>query len=818
MLTASAPCQENAAPYKGKSGSFRRDSVCCLIVFGLSMSVTLLNLLAFNQPKITFLFDAGHYLLTVQKLASVYMSLLQLKPDFSLITSPELFDLINLDGPVLASIHALIFAVAGKIPAGSDWVMVCITQSILQAISSTAIFLIAKRFTSRLSLSIAASLLWIFYAPASFAAGRLLNECLTVTLELSVVFLAMSALPAGAFLLGIASALLFLLKPAVAPPLALVALMPPPAPANRWRHHALIVLGSAAIVGLWLLYTGSVGGAAQLTTNRSPAFNLATGFDIENSAWSTKPQSAFVSLCMDETAPLAMPLGVCLSHPAEVSHLMFTKLARTFFLPWNDCKHSFLGMTNDWQLAMHQFLMFIGLAGLILYAFRSGDASAQTQRAGVILAVMMVGHLIYLLFEPVSRYGFTAVPFAIIFGAYFGGALAPFRAPNWRVATSATAALALVVFFASLANGSIDEGVTVPVKAGPIAQEIWLPVNFQRSKNSALLLVDCDSQFASESASLAINGNRLTALLQPVQCFDSNVYGSEYLMQFAAASGVDPTKLRQWRAAFVPASMLLPGRNLVQITTRTGGAIFADRGGNRKLPSLVQYSITRLSASRSFESRLQEPVLTGARHDDASNASTAPRLRIKLALFEAGSNGSGAVANAGMCAPQQFFQKNVPAGLWDRWMRRDDETLRINRWSLTAIARNDCQISVPSVACSHALCEVSWSMRSPTRAGLVALVASVQGVNGRTFILQQNPYAVPVTDNWQTFSVRELVPTGLLGGAIKSVTLALYPGPWHQTALYGADKHCGDALVKHITIRLSKQDMPQTRLSGARIY
>lgn len=823
ILTAAAPAKQGASTAKARTGP-GRDSFFCLSIVAASISVTLVHLIAFNQPKVTFLFDAGHYLLSLQKLTAVFMSLLQMRPDLELIRSRQLFDLINLDGPVLASIHALVFAVAGRIPRGADWVTVAIVQSIFQAISSVAIFAIAKKFTARLMPALTASVLWIFYAPASIAAGRLLNECLGTTLELLVVCLAISSLPASSLLLGVSSALLFLLKPAAAPSLVMVALLSSVSSTKPWKRFILVAVGAAAIAGSWLVYTGCVGGSPQITTNRSPAFNLATGFDIENSAWSTKPESRLVSTCMDEAAPLAMPLGVSMSHPGEVWALMLSKLVRIFLQPWNDFKHSFLGLPYDLQLAMHQFIASIGIAGLVVWVCalapakrnseKSLPASAQQNAVGSIVAILLFGHLIYLLFEPVSRYGFTAVPLLLIFGAFFIGSLQRAVIPKWAAISAAAAAASFVLSLSQIAGSSIDEGIALSAKPGTYSKEIFLPGNFDGRSSHGLVLVDCDSRFSSAAVTLEVNGHAVSVLLQPVQCFDDSVYGSEYLLQFAAGAGIDTDRLRQWRAAFVPGSLLLPGRNLLRLTSKTGGTIFASPDTKRRLPSLVQYSITQLSASRSFESRLIEPVL--AARD--SSAAAAPEGRIRLALFKVESEPTGTGDATANGAAQVFFQKEVKAIDWDRWMRADAETLRINRWSLTAVARNDCRIEVPVRPCSHALCEVSLSMRGPARPGAVGVVATVEGVNGRTFILQKNATAVRVTPQWQSFKLRELVPTGMLGGAIKSVTLSLYPGPWHQTALYGADRHCGDALVKDMTIRLSKLSMPRIRLTKARVY
>lgn len=413
-----------------------------------------------TAPRTTLYFDSGHYLDSCQVLAKTVKQWHD--EDFSKAAAQELANWLMLDGPVLPIAGALAFQVAGQVPQSGHWFTLVAMQCFFQAVAAALLCLITIRLSKSRIAGLFAGLIWSFCPSAVSATNSFLTEPLSVTLFLSVIALlyglvaqngnttepVTTELPARsrnawtkpllAIAAGFTTGTLMLLKPALLPTLILIhsialfncrqklsAASTLFSSLYKYKQSFsaafLIALGLSLCLIPWLLFTKYATGSFHLLPSRRPVYNIVSGMNIETDGWGTHPNHPVIELFSEDEQAAAVGNGLWQTHGPELTNLFLRKPMRLWSLPWNDYRHKIFGLSYGTQSLLHAILILFGLYGAIFWGAKLLSSTLDSSQKFLIASCItgILGHLIYLPFESISRYAFTAIPLLTILAVSF---------------------------------------------------------------------------------------------------------------------------------------------------------------------------------------------------------------------------------------------------------------------------------------------------------------------------------------------------------------------------------------------------------------
>lgn len=282
---------------------------------------------------------------------------------------------------------------------------------------------------------------------------------------------------------GVCAALVVLAKSALLPAAAVIIMGTIGWRANfrsMCTRGSMLACGGATVLAPWVLFTAIATGQPQLLPNRLPGWNIALGSDIETDGWSAIPVPPLLELNYFDK-PLNIIYGIYNQHPIEYLALTARKVVRLAGAPWNDFATSFFPGFTGGMLVVHQFVLLSAVAGALtvmaMLAARSAgkpllrfsrpagrsciaseaapepaprepnisqqqgtdddncgiaarsssviesennELTLQSQlQIGCICAAVMACHLVFVPFEAIARYAYSATPFALLLAYMF---------------------------------------------------------------------------------------------------------------------------------------------------------------------------------------------------------------------------------------------------------------------------------------------------------------------------------------------------------------------------------------------------------------
>jgi hypothetical protein len=431
-----------------------------LICFAIALIACLCQNLSKSSLESVWLFDSGHYLQSSQKLAEVFRALCRdFSPAALSMSCWEMKELLLCDGPILPSLGAAVCLLLNKTSALMDARPLIVLQAVLHAISAALVCLLSRRLCTSGTAGLTAGVIWALYPPALVGAGKFLSETLTTAVTLSIVTV-LSLLPfrqqrgrpalvaTAALVTGVLTGSVMLTKPALAATIYLVNLAAL-CLLRRGRPVFIVCLVVAALLTVlpWAAFTKVTTGSISFSNQRMPTLNVVTGLDPETDGWGCLLEAPFVSMFPHNDDAFATALGIIKSYPGQSLNLTLRKIPRLWSDPWNDYRQKCLAMTISIQQWWHRVLLFFGICGITLFLSSNGGKSAQQHRTKSSLAyptprlldraddsplltslatnfigyaslLLIGGHLVYLLVVANLRYGFTAMPFLVIFASF----------------------------------------------------------------------------------------------------------------------------------------------------------------------------------------------------------------------------------------------------------------------------------------------------------------------------------------------------------------------------------------------------------------
>lgn len=828
-------------------------------IFTIAVVAALVQNFCVPNTRTALIYDSESYLLTTTWVGVFLSSLLHLHPKLSFVTAPLNYSEILLDGPGFPLINALIFLPFHHVPAPFEWKWLLIVQSFWLGVSSCLCSYLAAKITkSRLCLC-AAGLIWTFYPGALISTQRYLTEPLAATLLLGCACLLCchSIVPKRSVLAGLLAGLLTLTKAALLPVSFALAAVTAMFVVRKRIFIFLFFLGVVCMLAPWALYTKMVGGKMFFIPQRYTSYNFTLGYDLESDGWCTIPHSPYQKLFENSDADFTTTLAQWQQHPAQCMQLTLRKFSRLYAQPWNDFRHSALGLGPEFQCRYHTTLLCLtALAMLLFISMRRTAAYASVdERLGLWLCMTaFLGHLIYLPFESLNRYSFTGMPYACILSVYsIWALLQQSKTDKSQLAFLKIAAIAvaagLIVFWVqnveAFSHESSVKEVQIELNPGQSISSyldlssLKLPDHFD-----AYILIDGDHNVCNTR--LRFNGHVISDPVRPSFYFDSSRYAlSDPLERFSTERNTGVYGFRQWVMAAIPSAWVDRKANTIDLIAGPGGClVYGDSRATRNLPDLNSFVPDNIANYfNHYDPRTTNPCFTAASKSkswlELSSAQTksakplacVPRLKLLLAIPSITSSISSGKAPATVCNTTQtsacinncgriLLNRNLVPSQFVSALTRDagPGLLRVNSNSIQPSYTTGIRIPLPKIFNSeHLHIQLTGTAHKNSNNGIFGIEVAFRGDDaiGMPLVLANIPRFESAGSSWNPFTIDNVVPVASIASGKRFLEITFFPGPWMDISTHGRNNNSSDVSIKDLHLRVSTCYFPD--IAGKRI-
>lgn len=820
------------------TGDKKRLLLHSVLIFGISTAVALVFHALAEPPRRALCFDARQYLSNTQYICDFIISLMHGRPDTTVVTGKAFVEAILSDGPVLPGFFAGLFALCGHSPSVSDWRLIQTIQSVMHGLSSAMVFILTERLTGNVRYGRVAGLMWGLYPAAIFWSGVYYTE--TTVVFFLLLFLVLFSRKIHRFRSTMATAisagLVMLLKPALVPATALTCLL---LCAKKKQNFLAVALGLCLAIAPWAVYTKIFTGTARFTAYRNPSFNLAMGSDTEVDGCYVWPGAPLTAMFAQDECAIAFPLAQWQFRTSDCLRMTARKISCLWGAQSNDLRQNYFLLNPTNSNLIHGFLVVLGFAGLFLFAgggFKKLDTTRQ--RIGLSIAIFVCGHLVYILFTPAARYGFTSMPLLCILAAYAMQCVCeranlPSRKSLVLILSTLLPWCALLFLGEKLARQNEPAEIAHTLAAGETAiKELDLSgCKWPDKTSQVVLMIDGNDDLCD--AEITVNGVPLPGNPVHLRQLSSRVYDRCWdLLSLGYPMGISMNQFRQWKGLCVPEQLIKKaGKNVITICRKAGPClVYSNRDPNgRKMFSPDYCSVNNVSNSPdSLDPRLVSLIPTARINQHsmlhkppaANLIDTKDSLRVHLCVqFDCPAIACPQAGNEVLSSPRQLaFEHQFALSEFDLYMQdKSINGIRTNRHVMKAAQRAGTVVDLPPAPqYTHMIVKVSGQIRSlaQPKEKAAVVVAIIPGRGTPSLTLASTPDFVEAEKNWKQFLIEDTVPVCLLGSGKRSLYVAAYPGAWLDICGYGPTKRMSDVQIKDISAQVlyaNKTDLASGR-------
>lgn len=551
----------NAIDHSNVSLRLLPSLIACLVCFAVTLAFCLFHNLYGKNAVTTLALDAEHYLESCRQMVMFAQDVLHKGSLHQALAGRDAWfgNFLLLDGPILPLLGSLPFIALGHVPAHADWKVFAIIGSLLQAVGAALVCSLMIQFgrgaTNRESKytyawGAFAGLLWGLYPAGLVASGHFLTETPTTVVMLSLLASCVALLNKAqtksfavsfavqSLAVGLFAGLAVLLKPAMLPAVALVLaiaavkLTGKLSVTSKFQSIAAFVCGVLLVFVPWIVFAYSITGELHVIPERTPAYNLAKGCDLEADGWSADPNPPVTEVLFKSKHTTTGAFAYLQAHPAQAINLTLRKASRMWAWQWNQFRQNVFGISPGVDRLAHLAILAMAAGGALL-VIAATSLSAEASFIGFASIAIVLGHLAYLPFETITRYGFTSMPFAVLLAAIFVFLLRKIRASIPVVVFCAAAALLIL----SIAFAPLPYLVSI---AGSAELGLFL-----------LLSIQC-FLVAAITATVLHLGSRVTDRKLGPAFKPATIAVAVYLIATIAAGAVDKRDFREWECKVFP--------------------------------------------------------------------------------------------------------------------------------------------------------------------------------------------------------------------------------------------------------------------------
>jgi hypothetical protein len=244
----------------------------------------------------------------------------------------------------------------------------------------------------------------------------------------------------------------------------------------------------------------------------------------------------------------------------------------------------------------------------------------------------------------------------------------------------------------------------------------------------------------------------------------------------------------------------------------------ATQAGQGSIPSGNKSAAGRESALSRTKSEAAETGRGSAPSRNTSTAAEAGRRPVPPGSGSKSESGPGPVRSSVTMkiGPEQF-----PFFLRDT----QKSAVLISRAVLQAASSNYATVKIPNALLANGLAKVhrgpnaakpptylrltvSGEVKSDKAKGALGLVLATLSQSGTESLLPRLPGSIPANQDWQPFTLSDLLPLDDPDDYPDSLKISLFPGPWQQVAGYGCDKTCSAIWLRNLTLKFEPVFLP----------
>lgn len=382
-----------------------------------------------HKYNTTLLFDSGHYMGTAQLLCQAFQAYFH---NGGFNDWSKLHNYLILDGPLVPVLGSALFLFLKQTPTIDNWFTFILFESLFHALAAGLLVSLTYKLSGRPLASALTGLAWALYPAAILGSDSFLGEVPAAALVLLYMRLLVGLIETTRGLLiplslalvaGFTAAALFSSKPALILCLAattVIALVLRRKAGLRAQTLMLAGLagGASLVLGPWLAYTHGSTGEYLIAARRQPTFNASKGSDVDSDGWGMLPYSLTQKRFPEQGGAVNCLLTLWKEQPAASLNLALRKPERLWMTPWNDFHHFCLALSPRAQTWLHQLLVVLAGIGLMLLPVLLRTYKSKSARFILASAPLVIlGHMAYVPFETLARYGLSAMPMFFILAA-----------------------------------------------------------------------------------------------------------------------------------------------------------------------------------------------------------------------------------------------------------------------------------------------------------------------------------------------------------------------------------------------------------------
>lgn len=180
---------------------------------------------------------------------------------------------------------------------------------------------------------------------------------------------------------------------------------------------ASFVAGVTLVIYPWVRYASVFGNNPFAAQEQSLSGQLLYGSQISADGWKLIPSIAYYAEGF--MSVMHRFLGSLVINPVHYTELLLRKVPRLWSGSWNDYQQSFFGLPPGLQNVWHELLLFTAWIGLsiLMLRYKRWRRSRSIQAACVLVCVPIC-YFAHVVFSPVSKDAFSAMPAVILLAAF----------------------------------------------------------------------------------------------------------------------------------------------------------------------------------------------------------------------------------------------------------------------------------------------------------------------------------------------------------------------------------------------------------------
>jgi hypothetical protein len=548
---------QSAEPVYPKSEFF-----LALLIYIFAFVLSVVHNCIMNDAGRLFIFDSKHYLETSKQLAIAGEHLL----GSALNPLPCTGELLMLDGLGMPILGCLGF-ILSKLKEDPN-ILVCL-QSSVHALTVSTVYISARLMKLTVKSAALPALLYAIYPPALVAAGTFLSEPICALLMAQAAFICLCCMSKpkswSFFLLGIVTEIITLSRTALVVPMIIMIAIASRSCKKSWSSLLFFVAGFLPVLTLWCALTFYFCGTPNILPSRVPSENIAIGCDTSVGGWETIPVPPITKKYL-WTSPATILFKRFIQQPQEMLNLEYRKVERLWFGCFNDFHDTVFGISYESQLIFHALLVSATIMSFVITVKNLKERNS-TFFAPLLCFAGIIGHFVFVPFESLARYAFSATPLMFLVVCI---SISPFFRENLRVKLLISVLGISFLLYQLFYSFAPDNEASLVLRKGESAIRLLEPLELSFEPKWAAIIFDTNSD--RNNFEIFVNGHKAQQSAVSLESiptgFSYQATAESVLNTLCSAKKITRGSLRQWSLVLIEPKYISKGTNKLELLSK----------------------------------------------------------------------------------------------------------------------------------------------------------------------------------------------------------------------------------------------------------